>query len=212
MLSFLPIALASGLGCVAAGGLRLREGADYGRDGRDIWVRGPWELVEPSADVDEVIDQLCPAVMRLADARGGDDGVEYCGLLYKGADGRFYASAPSRISGAEGEDGPSLTKTCVVPLKVHDPAGVRSIEADYHNHCWPDSPLSSRRDSAARNQLYSIRIQFDTTCHVYKFVPHVGEPVPAKVFIRVGRAWSLLRVIPLWDKESGNILPPFEVP
>jgi hypothetical protein len=198
-------------GCASAGGLRLKEGADYGREGRAVWVRGPWELVTPSSDMDEVIDQLCPAVMRLADARGHDDGVEYCGLLYVGADGRSYASAPSRLS-VEGEVAPALTKTCLVPLKLRDAGGFRAIEGDYHSHPWPDSPPSSRRDTAARNQIYSIRIQFDTTCHVYKLVPHVGEPVPAEVFVRVGRSWHLLRSIPLWDKASGNVLPPFEVP
>jgi len=205
------LVLAIGLGCASVPGPRLREGADYGRDDRGAWVRGPWELIRPSAEVDEVIDQLCPAVMQLPGARGHDDGVEYCGLLYVGMDGRYYASTPSRLA-AKGQAASSSTKTCVIPARVIDPSGSRMIEADFHGHPWPWSGLTSGFDTASRYQRYSIRIQFDTTCHVLKLVPHVNEPVPAEIFERVGLTWRLLRVIPVWNKESGKIDPPFEVP
>jgi hypothetical protein len=47
-----------------------------------VWVgTRPWEAIQPSSDVDEVIDQLCPAIMRLPDAKDGDYGREYCGLM-----------------------------------------------------------------------------------------------------------------------------------
>jgi hypothetical protein len=54
------------------------EGVDYGFDATSgvVWVNGPWEKIEPSKDVDEVIDQLCPAVMSLPGARDGDYGRE----------------------------------------------------------------------------------------------------------------------------------------
>jgi len=198
-------------GCASVPGPFVREGADYGRDARGVWVRGPWELIRPSAEVDEVIDQLCPAVMSLPDARGHDDGVEYCGLLYVGADGRYHASAPSRLA-AKGQAGSSSTKSCVIPVRVSDTNGFRSIDADFHSHPWQGSSLTPGFDTATRYQRYSIRIQFDTTCHVLKLVPHVNEPVPAEVFERVGHTWQLLRVIPVWDKENGKIDPPFEVP
>jgi len=65
----LTIPLAAGFACAfATDGVRLEEGVDYGGDNRSVWVRGPWEMVTPSADIDDVIDQLCPAVMRLPDA------------------------------------------------------------------------------------------------------------------------------------------------
>ncbi|HVE84148.1 MAG TPA: hypothetical protein VND93_14925 [Myxococcales bacterium] len=206
----LVLALAAGLGCASAGGLRLREGVDYGTEQRAVWVRGPWELVTPSTDIDEVIDQLCPAVMRLSDARGHDDGVEYCGLLYEGTDSRFYASAASPLS----PDPPvrSRTKRCRMPVAVRDAGGVRTVEADFHSHPWPNSPMTPEADTAARVQRYSIRVQFDTTCHVLKFVPHLNEPVPGELFERVGRTWRLLRVIPVWNKVDGAIWPPFEAP
>jgi hypothetical protein len=199
--------------CASVPGPRMQEGTDYGRDSRGVWVRGPWESIKPSTDIDEVIDQLCPAVMQLPDARGHDDGTEYCGLLYQGTDRKFHASAPSRLSLRAGAR-PSLDdkKTCILPTRVDDPAGLRTVEADFHNHPWPGSPLTPLFDTGARSQKYSIRVQFDTTCHVLKFVPHVNEPVPAEVFERVGRSWRILRVIPVYDKEKGVIDPPFEVP
>lgn len=203
--------LSAGLGCISAGGPQVREGTDYGVDGQGVWVRGPWEVITPSDDIDDVIDQLCPGVMQLPDARGHDDGVEYCGLLYIGMDGKFHASAPSRLQARGSAEQPGM-KTCSIPLRANDPAGIRSIEADFHSHPWPGSPLTSRGDTRSKHQRYSIRIQFDTTCRLLKFVPHVNEPVPAELYERVGRSWRLLRVIPLYNKESGVIDPPLEVP
>jgi len=199
------------VGCASVTAPLVREGVDFGRGGRGVWVRGPWELIRPSAEVDEVIDQLCPAVMHLPDARGHDDGAEYCGLLYISADGRYYSSVPSRLS-AKGQAGSSSTKTCVIPTEVRDRAGFQTIEADFHSHPWQGSSLTPGFDTATRYQRYSIRIQFDTTCHVLKLVLHVNEPVPGEIFERVGKTWQLLRAIPVWDKESGKIDPPFEVP
>jgi hypothetical protein len=163
-------------------------------------------------DIDDVIDQLCPAVMQLPDARGHDDGVEYCGLLYIGGEGEYRASVPSRLAGSAPPGVAAGSKTCRIPLRVNDASGVRAVEADFHSHPWPDSPLTGEFDAASRNQRYSIRIQFDTTCHVLKLVPHLNEPVPAEVFQRVGRSWRLLRVIPVYNKAKGKIDPPFEVP
>jgi hypothetical protein len=94
---------------------------------------------------------------------------------------------------------------------VVEPAGVRSIECDFHSHPWPNSPLTSRRDTAVKYQRYTIRIQFDTACHVLKFVPHRNEPVPAELFERVGRTWQLIRVISVSGKDIGAIDPPLEV-
>src|SRR5689334_20285254 len=118
MSRLLALALVAEAGCASVGGLKSREGVDYGIEKRAVWVRGPWELVTPSMDIDEVIDQLCPAVMRLPDARGHDDGVEYCGLLYAGADGWFYASAASPLSPDPPKTSP--TKRCIMPSTVRD--------------------------------------------------------------------------------------------
>jgi hypothetical protein len=209
LVSLVPLAV--GLGNCASVPGPLREGTDYGEDDRGVWVRGPWASVEPSADIDDVIDRLCPAVMQLPGARGHDDGVEYCGLLYRGADDLFHASVPSPLAPL-GNLGSSPIKSCRIPRKVSDPAGVRVVESDFHSHPWPGSPLTSGRDTAAPYQRYSIRIQFDTTCRVLKFVPHSSEPVPAELFERVGRSWRLLRVIPVHAKDRGIIEPPLEVP
>jgi len=99
-----------------------------------------------------------------------------------------------------------------MPFTVKDTTGVRMVEADFHSHPWPNSPLTTEFDTRAAGQRYSIRVQFDTTCRVLKFVPHLNEPVPGEVFERVGHTWSLLRVIPVWDKATGKVNPPLEVP
>ncbi|MFP2957461.1 hypothetical protein ACLEPN_06420 [Myxococcus sp. 1LA] len=68
---------------------------DYWRSGLHVHVRGPWEAITPSTDVDEVIDQLCPAVMELPRATDRDYGQESCGAIYSLGDGTYYASMPS---------------------------------------------------------------------------------------------------------------------
>src|SRR6185295_15576812 len=140
---FYVVALVLGLGsCASVPGPQVREGVDYGRDHRGVWVRGSWEMISPSAEMDDVIDQLCPAVMQLPGARGHDDGIEYCGLLYLGSDGLFHASVPSRLAG-KGQTATSRTKTCRMPQVADDPAGVRRIDADFHSHPWPGSSITS---------------------------------------------------------------------
>ena len=85
------------LGC-ASGPETSGETANYGIKNGQTWVRGPWDAVQPSQDVDEVIDQLCPAIMRQPRAQFGDYGREYCGLIYTLGDGSYYASHPSPLS------------------------------------------------------------------------------------------------------------------
>jgi len=70
------------LACAGARGVLLQPGLDYGEERGKVWVRGPWGVIASATDVDEVVDQLCPAVAQLDRARNGDDGVEYCGLIY----------------------------------------------------------------------------------------------------------------------------------
>ncbi|HZN91830.1 MAG TPA: hypothetical protein VFB81_03975 [Myxococcales bacterium] len=184
----------------------LKESSDYGTDARGVWVRGPWESITPSRDIDEVIDQLCPTVMQLEGARGHDDGLEYCGLLYARPDGTFHASAPSPLA-AKYAAVSSPNKTCRIPNTVKDGAGVSEILADYHSHCWPDSPLTAPGDTGESRLRWSIRIQFDTTCRVLKLVPHRGEPVPGEVFERAGKQWRRIAIIRLEDKVLGIPTP-----
>jgi hypothetical protein len=205
-----PVLLASvslgAPGCTSAQ-RTLKESSDYGTDSRGVWVRGPWELITPSRDVDEVIDQLCPAVMKLEGARGHDDGVEYCGLLYAHPDGTFHASVPSPLSAKYGVAS-SPNKTCRIPNTVTGDTGMSEILADYHSHCWPDSPLTAPGDTGSSRFRWSIRIQFDTTCRVLKVVPHLGEPVPGEVFfVRAGKQWRPIAIIRLQDKALGITTP-----
>ncbi|WP_163997593.1 hypothetical protein [Pyxidicoccus caerfyrddinensis] len=37
----------------------------FGGEGKAVWVRGPWPAIQPATDVDDVIDQLCPAIVEL---------------------------------------------------------------------------------------------------------------------------------------------------
>lgn len=90
---------------------------------------------------------------------------------------------------------------------VRDQRQPLAVLSDYHSHPWPDSPLSAN-DAALRSQRWSIRIQFDTRCHVYKLVPHVGDSVPGEVYERVAKTWRLVSIIRVEDKPAGLVQPP----
>jgi proteasome lid subunit RPN8/RPN11 len=204
------IAFASWTLCACAAGpaMKLRQGEDFGEESERVWVRGSWELIHPTRDIDGVIDQLCPAVMQLDRARDGDDGVEYCGLLYALADGQYYATVPSPLSRSPGQ---RRNKSCRVPSFIHERQGTPQVACDYHSHPWHQSPLSLG-DRASAKQKYSIRIQFDTACHVLKLVPHVEAAVPGEIYERIGGTWRLLAIIPTDSKDSGRSRPPLEEP
>jgi hypothetical protein len=203
------VVLTSGLvACSTAGGLRLRSGLDYGEERGKVWVRGPWEAITPAKDVDDVIDQLCPAVEKLERAKDGDGGVEYCGLLYALGDGLSYASVPSPLGLVEHQSyGPN--KSCRIPLKLRETRGTSQILADYHSHPWAHNPFT-KGDLRTKNQRWSIRIQFDSTCHIYKYVSHTGEDRSGEVFRRVGKSWQPWSVVRVADKPIGTTTPPLE--
>jgi hypothetical protein len=181
------------------------ENTDYGlRDGF-VWVRGPWEAIKPSTDVDEVVDQLCPAVMSLPRAQGGAYGLEWCGALYSLEDGLYYASMPSPL-GPILKAIPEREKRCKPPYFVKDPRGEAKMLADFHGHPWANSRMSAGDRSSAR-QLYSIRIQFDTICQVMKLVPYIGEARPGEVYERRGKSWLLIGIIKPEHKAAGIITP-----
>lgn len=193
------------LGCVSSP--RTGQTEDYGfmGDSEIVWVRGPWVAIQPSGNVDEVIDQLCPAVMALPRARLGEYGQEYCGVIYSFEDGLYYASMPSPLTRAA-LVGPSKRKSCFSPAVVKDPRGQLEPLADFHSHPWPSSPLSEP-DRRGRNQRYRVRIQFDTACRIQKLVPHVREARPGEVYERQAGRWKLIGYIQPEDKDSGLITP-----
>lgn len=143
--------------------------------------------------------------MALERAHDHDEGWEYCGLLYS-SEGTTYASLPSPLS--RDTPGPSRIKSCRIPASVRDGARPSlTVLADYHSHPWPDSPLSAN-DAALRSQRWSIRIQFDTRCHVYKLLPNAGKPLPGEVYERVGKQWRPVSIVRVSDKPVGLIQPP----
>ncbi len=192
----------------ASGPRAADETENYGwRDGR-VWVRGPWEQINPSKDVDDVIDQLCPAVMQLPNAQLKEYGQEYCGAIYSLGDGTYYASHPSPLS-PQVLIVPERAKKCRPPRYVEDPRGRASILADYHSHPWPHNKMS-QDDLLESNQRWFIRLQFDTTCHVMKLIPYVGENRPGEVYERKGKEWRLVAIIKPEDKAAGIVSPPAE--
>ncbi len=194
-----------------ASGPQTAEGVDYGFEGTSkkkvVWVRGPWEKIKPSKDIDEVIDQLCPAVMDLPGARDGDYGREYCGVIYKLlSEGQYYASKPSPLTK------PTLNqvgkrKTCLTPKTVKDPRGALERKGDYHGHSWPTSMTEDDRER--KNQWYMFRVQFDTRCRVQKLIPHhlEGDDRPGELYERQGKSWKLIGYILPQDKDAGNVTP-----
>jgi hypothetical protein len=151
------LVLLLGMGCAVApevpGG---QEDFGFLPSGTAIWARGPWSEIQPSEDVDAVIDQLCPRIMRLPRATLQDYGQEYCGALYTVGDGLYYASHPSPLGRRE-PPGPQRRKSCYPPREVRDARGKARPVADFHSHPWAPSGMSSR-DREALNQLWLIRI------------------------------------------------------
>nr|WP_211193928.1 hypothetical protein [Pyxidicoccus fallax] len=184
---------------------RASDSEAYGFEpgSRTVWVRGPWAEVEPSRDVDAVIDQLCPAVLKLPRARERDYGQEYCGLIYSLGDGIYQASEGSPL-GETQLVGASRRKSCFSPRRVVDGRGRAVPIADFHSHPWAPSPMSPK-DLKASNQRWLVRIQFDTSCRIQKLIPYVGETRPGEVYEREGHRWRLVGLIRPEDKELGRI-------
>jgi hypothetical protein len=185
----------------------MGEPATYGHENGRVWVSGPWEAIQPSSDVDEVIDQLCPAIMRLPEARDEVFGREYCGLIYSLGDGIYYASHPSSLNNNKlGRASP--TKNCYVPRVVRDTRGQSATLADYHSHPWSPSGMAlSPLDLKSKTQIYSIRIQFDSSCKIQKLVPYLAEDRPGELYKRRGKHWKLIGLIKPEDKARGRITP-----
>ena len=178
---------------------------NYGSDDDRVWVRGPWPVIKPSTDVDDVVDQMCAAVMPLPNAMARNYGQEYCGVLYTLDDGLFYASYPSPLH-PPWQPEPADVKMCIVPRRVVDARGRVMSRIDYHSHPWAGSRLS-QEDREARRQRYSIRIQFDSVCHVMKLIPYLEENRPGEVYERRGRSWTLIGLIKPEDKDRGVMTP-----
>lgn len=181
---------------------RKGEGTLYGRRNGDVWVKGPWEEIQPSQDVDVVIDQLCPAIMKLPRASAGSYGQEYCGAIYS-FDGIYYASYGSPL-GKTVLMYPETRKQCHAPRHVVDARGRVSTIADYHSHPWQPSPMSDR-DLWSHSQRWLLRIQFDSACRVMKLIPYIGENRPGEVYARQERSWKLIGHILPEDKPFGIV-------
>lgn len=194
-------------GC-AGDSRRPEETKDYGyiQGTNRVWVQGPWDVIRPSRDVDEVIDQLCPALMDLPGARDRNYGREYCGAVYSLGDGVYYASKPSSLRGVRTVAvNPEEEKACFPPREVRDLRGKRpSIIADFHGHPWANSRMSAR-DRRLDRQIWQIRIQFDTVCHIQKLIPYADADRPGELYERQGKAWKLIAHIKLEDKETGRL-------
>ena len=180
--------------------------ATYGVERGRVFVKGPWEAIKPSSDADEVIDQLCPAVVRLPRAREEDYGLEYCGVIYSVGDGLYYASHPSPLHDSRaGRVSPQ--KNCYVPSIVRDDRGHTVRLGDYHSHPWEGSRMSSGPpgDRRSATQFYSFRIQFDTACTLQKYVPYMNEDRPGELFVRRGKIWKLIGIIKPENKSTGIV-------
>lgn len=192
------------LGC-AGEPLRPAEPENYGYKGKEVWVNGPWPEVHSSGDVDEVIDQLCPALMKVPRAAWRDYGQEYCGVIYSLGDGVYFASYPSPL-GPTVLVGPAKRKQCQPPRTVNDTRGRPVPWADYHSHPWAPSEMS-QDDKRANLQLFHIRIQFDADCTVMKLIPYLNEERPGEMYVRHGKSWVLTGYIQPEDKKSGRLTP-----
>ncbi|RKH02842.1 hypothetical protein D7V97_27380 [Corallococcus sp. CA053C] len=194
------------LGCAGTSYWQRGSEVRFGRQGRAVWVKGPWPAVRPSSNVDEVIDQLCPAVMALDRAQAKDYGQEYCGVLYSLGTGEYYASWPSPLGQTKLVGTDLRRKSCQIPSSVRDERGRPSILADFHSHPWFPSEMS-REDRWAKTQRWSLRLQFDSRCTLTKLIPYLGERRPGEVYLRQDKAWKLIGYIHEADKDMGFVTP-----
>jgi hypothetical protein len=196
------------LSACAGGDWYTRQGMEalFGRQGDSVWVRGPWPEIQPSRDPDEVIDQLCPAIMKLPRAAEGDYGQEYCGAIYSLGDGVYYASYGSPL-GKTTLVGAAKRKACIPPGRVVDARGRAVPLADYHSHPWFPSAMSVF-DFQNKTQLWFIRIQFDAACTLMKYVPYKHQSRPGEVYVRQDKRWRKIGLlITEQDKERGIVTP-----
>lgn len=63
----------------------------------------------------------------------------------------------------------------------------------------------STKDLLSATQLYSIRIQFDSSCNLQKLVPYLNEERPGELYARQGKRWKLIGLIQPEDKARGFI-------
>ena len=119
----------------------------------------------------------------------------------------YRASYPSPL-GEWALSGESKKKHCYPVRKIVDPSTqLTPILADYHSHPWSPSPFS-REDKLAKNQLWFIKIQFDSACHIQKLIPHLNEAdQPGEVYARQGKQWVLIGIIKPANKALGIVTP-----
>jgi len=66
----------------------------------------------------------------------------------------------------------------------------------------------SEPDRRAANQLWLIKIQFDSACHIQKLVPHLDDvDRPGELYARRGSQWVLIGLIQPKDKPFGFVTP-----
>lgn len=63
----------------------------------------------------------------------------------------------------------------------------------------------SEKDRKSRNHLWSIRIQFDTACHIQKLIPYAYDNRPSELYERRGKTWRLVAIIQIEDKDTGKL-------
>jgi proteasome lid subunit RPN8/RPN11 len=144
--------------------------------------------------------------MELPRARDKNYGLEYCGAIYSFGDGTYYASKPSPLTEPT-LNYQSTKKSCGAPREVKDARSMGlppPIIADYHSHPWAPSEMSEQ-DRKGKNHLWSIRIQFDTACHIQKLIPYAYDNRPGELYERRGKTWKLIAIIQIEDKDTGKL-------
>ena len=134
-------------------------------------------------------------------------GQEYCGVIYSRGDGIYRATYPSPLGKPRLRE-EETRKSCFPVRRVVDlEAKVTPILADFHSHPWFPSPLS-QQDKMAANQLYFLKVQFDSACHIQKIVPHLdARDKPGEVYSRRGKRWVLIGIIKPNNKAAGVVTP-----
>ncbi len=188
---------------------------------RRLHVQGPMKGVGPYASIDEVEEALCPIIMKMPGARNGNEGIEYCGLIYhtpRGWQSTELAYLPFQR--------PGDVRRCRLPDVIDDaqsPMALIVTVGDFHSHPWPHTEFSEARliQGRLRGDLAPIpgrptqlsvagetvayrRVMFSTLCDHYRYFPASQEIFKHD---HESNQWEKIAdVIITTDKATGKIV------
>lgn len=186
-----------------------------------LHVKGPMKSVGPFTSIDEVEEALCPIIMKMPGAKNGDEGIEYCGLIYRSPSG-WHSTELAYVPLQRKGD----VRRCRLPDVIDDaqfPTGLVVTIGDFHSHPWPDTEFSEARlvqgrlrgdlmpmpghqtELSVAGETYPYRrVMFSTRCDHYRYLPASKEIFKHN---HENQQWDKIAdVATATDKQTGKII------